>query len=330
MPAPARRGRSSAILAAKIIVSAAFVALVLQKVSLHEVVDSFRRLRPGPMAAALALCAGISPFLFAWRWDLLSSHSIGFPRAIKYTWIGFLFAAILPGFISGDVAKGVSMAIRRRSSRNIDLPVSIFLDRLVGLFALLLFFAASCAYLAIGSEGQPLSASGHLAALIGLGIASICLGFCIFGLTPAGNRTLSRALRALVTRIPGKATALPFIEQAMGTLRRRGLIARALCIGIVLQVLMSVQTLLMLDALSQHVSLFGAVLIQTIASIAAMVPVSVAGIGVRDCFTVALFPAIGLTTASAIAYSWLCVACALVLALVGGVAQMHEIFTRRQ
>ena len=54
------------------------------------------------------------------------------------------FSHVLPGAISGDIAKGVSLAFKDTAARA-GLAASIVADKIIGLTALLLFFDLACA-----------------------------------------------------------------------------------------------------------------------------------------------------------------------------------------
>src|SRR6185436_8985358 len=80
--------------------------------------------------------------LSAWRWEILAP-GVDLLTAVKYTWIGVFFGHVLPGSIAGDVAKGVSLALKDADARA-GLAASIVAEKGIGLAALVLFFDIAC------------------------------------------------------------------------------------------------------------------------------------------------------------------------------------------
>lgn len=73
-----------------------------------------------------------------WQW-LLASHDLhpGFWESLRLTWMGLLFNNVLPGSTGGDVLKAVSIA-RRSPGKRTSAVMTVFLDRVIGLVALML------------------------------------------------------------------------------------------------------------------------------------------------------------------------------------------------
>ena len=79
----------------------------------------------------------------AWRWRwLVEALGLVLPAlaAIRYTFYGVFFNLVVPGATGGDVVKAYYAA--KRTGVPTKAVVSVFVDRIVGLFALVLFAAA--------------------------------------------------------------------------------------------------------------------------------------------------------------------------------------------
>jgi len=149
-----------------------------------------RRLRSSAGTVALVLLALVLLALAtAWRWRWLV-EALGLslsPRdAIRFTFYGIFFNLVVPGATGGDVVKAYYAA--KRTGVATKAVVSVFVDRVVGLFALVLF-AAAVLFLGPGREGYAaprllvlsvLSAGALLAVLVlsrrvrrGLGLSAL-------------------------------------------------------------------------------------------------------------------------------------------------------------
>lgn len=81
-------------------------------------------------------------FIIAFRYKLIIEHratvKIPFAQMIKYTWIGMFFNAVLPGSVSGDLVKIFYLKQEDKKLTNTFLFGSIVIDRVVGLFGLII------------------------------------------------------------------------------------------------------------------------------------------------------------------------------------------------
>lgn len=94
-----------------------------------------------------AACFLVSTFVFMIRWRILLNAVHIYPTLIdvtKLSFIGHAFSIVLPGAVSGDIIKAYYVA--RRRSRKTEAIVTVILDRVIGLFTMLVTAA-----LAIGA-----------------------------------------------------------------------------------------------------------------------------------------------------------------------------------
>src|SRR5262249_43529143 len=139
-----RRLKHKAIpgLIAKLLLSLALLPLVLSKVPPASVVGILTQTDPFLFVFLYALVPVIFAFS-AWGWEGLAPV-LSYRTAVKYTWIGLFFGHVLPGSIAGDIAKGVSLALKDSAGRS-GLVASIVADKVIGLVALLVLFDLACA-----------------------------------------------------------------------------------------------------------------------------------------------------------------------------------------
>ena len=80
-----------------------------------------------------------------WRWVLLLRHQsfhAPYIESIPLTLIGLFFSFAIPGSVSGDVVKAYYLA-KQNPQRKMDSAASVFVDRLCGLFIMLLLSLTS-------------------------------------------------------------------------------------------------------------------------------------------------------------------------------------------
>src|SRR5438552_1949730 len=117
---------AAAILVAKLVLSVGLLVLVLTKVDVGSVLTILARADPWLVALWYSLVP-VTIALTAWRWEILAP-GISFGTAVKYTWIGVFFGHVLPGSIAGDIAKGVSLALKDNAARS-GLATSIVAEK---------------------------------------------------------------------------------------------------------------------------------------------------------------------------------------------------------
>jgi uncharacterized protein (TIRG00374 family) len=145
------------------------------------------------VALVLIVLAGLV-VLTAWRWErLLAALALHLPflQALRLTWVGLFFNIAVPGATGGDVVKAYYAA--RVLGAPTKAVVSVFVDRMLGLFALVL--TAGAALLVAPSDDAYATPRWLVLA-------------CLLGAAVGGSILLSRRLRralgfsALARRLP--------------------------------------------------------------------------------------------------------------------------------
>ncbi len=317
--------RNQLLLLAKLAVSALLLWLVLTKVDFMGIVVRLRTANMRWLVPSLLIGPAVI-VLSALRWRVLSLGLIGFGEAVRYTWIGLFFGCIMPGFVGGDVAKGVSLAAKTKGARDSRLPVSIFMDKLVGFWILLLGFSLVALAL-LASEPQLLA--GLRRGLWAAGGAT-ALGLAA-GITICHPRGAA-FFAALATRLPtgwlrGMAAR---VLTAFGAYTGRGrVLVLAALLSVVIHALNAFSFWLVMRSLAIPASIWFAAVFYPMLSVLLALPVSVSGVGVRDVFAASMFTAFGLNPESGVAFSWLLLGLSVPNALIGGCLQLWEMFHRR-
>jgi uncharacterized protein (TIRG00374 family) len=314
--------RKATLLALKFALSGLLLWLVLRHVQVDVIVARLRSFDWRFAVLTFALWM-LNLFLASWRWSILSLRLIPLGQAFRYSWIGFFFGSVLPGAISGDVAKGVSLGLKDKSHGPERLAASIFLDKLVGFFMLLVFFTIASGWLLFGHP----EIFGHLRPLVLIGLAG-CLGglagliICWRGIgSPRALHWSEKLPYAPLRHYAG------WMVKAFAPYRHEN---RAILLALILSVVIHSVIIsvywIMFTAVNTGASLLFAAVFYPLISIILLVPVSISGIGMRESFSVMMFSAFGLQPEAGVAVSWLMLALNAPIVVVGGLIQVVEFF----
>ena len=251
-------------------------------------------------------------FLCVLRWRILIRPLMPPPplsRLCGIYCIGLFFNLTFPTIIGGDVVKVYYAGKPSRSyAENF---ASIFLDRDIGMFAMMII--ACCAVFI-----HPVSATGVPIPLL---LWSVFLLFIIGNIavfTPRFHRILNKTLqRPRFKRIAAK------IDNVAGAFRIIGKCPAALWMSLVIsfanQTLGCVAVWVIAMSLNIHISLFYFLIFVPVVNLISMIPISLNGMGLREYSFLNLFGAIGVADESCIALGLLYSFIVILSSLPGGV-----------
>ena len=243
------------------------------------------------------LLYGFVLLLTMWRWDLLlrvQGVRLRFRDIARLTMIGFFFNLTLPGAVSGDLVK-MAFVIRRVPEKSAECILTIMLDRILGILGL--FFLASLLVflnlpflLRLEGDNRAVQIAAFLVGFGSLaGIATVLLvEFREKVLQLPGIKGI---VNYVGTRLPGKAMAV--IRRLTDALdlyrRRRGIVVAGILLSVMVHCCLALDLYLIGHSLGEHaLSLRQYFLATQVANAVAAVPVTPAGLGLRD-FGIKLF-----------------------------------------
>ncbi len=216
--------RKTAVILFKIILPIAVVAWLLWDTP-REQLEQLRTMRKNWWLLAGSLALGMTALINTFvRWYLLvrSLHIAFRPAdALRLGFLGFLLNFVSVGVVGGDLFKAIFIA-REQPRRRPEAVASVVVDRVIGLYALLI--VASVAVLAIGqAEMGPEVRAVCRATLIATVIGAVAIA--VMWLPGFTTGPLAEA----VTRIPRIGPVLARLIGALRMYRRRpGIMALAL------------------------------------------------------------------------------------------------------
>ncbi|MDB4977049.1 MAG: hypothetical protein JWN48_5390 [Myxococcaceae bacterium] len=253
----------------------------------------------GAIGCFLGQAAAIGSGLVRWRLLMRAYGAPSLPSWVDSARL-FLIGAfynLLPGAVGGDLLRAYAVRGHFDNDSATQSMGVVFVERVVGLAALLALSAASAA-LSPGLGGSVLSY-----ALLGLLGAAVAI-------------TAVAGARRLATLVPER---LGRFLSSLPTLRSPALFASAALVSVATHLFIALGGYTLIRGLAPQVSLGDSLVIFPLGTLAAYFPATVAGAGARDAALVVLFERIGVSRADALTTSLALLASNLLVSGFGGV-----------
>jgi uncharacterized membrane protein YbhN (UPF0104 family) len=302
------------VMALKLAVSGALLALLFSRIDVAKRWASARQARLSWIAIALGLYA-VTTLASVWRWSLLLDAQdvpVPFTALFGSFSVALFFNNFLPSNIGGDV---VRIADTAKIARSKTLAATVVLaDRTMGMMGLLL----------VAATGASLVASAHNGHLP-LPIWPVWLWAAFAAGVVVGTPMLwwptlfGRLLKPLTVFHP------EWVGGRIGTLTRTlqrfrshlGAVVTCFAGAVFVQIATVAFNLAVAHALGIPISVFDIAVLIPVAGVVQMVPVSINGFGVREAMYSLYFTRIGLPIESAILMSLTATALVMLYSLTG-------------
>lgn len=297
---------------AKAIVSVALIWYLLSITEFSSVFASLTSATPFWLFLSfIALILG--KIITSYRWQiLLKAQEIEIPLRflIGSVFVGQFFNSFLPTTIGGDAMRAYDTAtLSQDSTKSV---VSVFADRLIGVFALALL-----AIVALGiGFASGLEVSFYVIPVL------LVFFLCFFGILLIFNARLLGFLQKLlrIVRLNKAAAKLDEAYQSFNTLRTDPrVLVLAMLASLVLQINVILFYYFIGVSLDLGVSFLYFAMIVPVALVVLLVPFSINGIGIREGIFVYLLTGIRVPTQDAIALSWISFGLMLTQGIIGGI-----------
>jgi uncharacterized membrane protein YbhN (UPF0104 family) len=275
-------------------------------------------------------CCGLLVALGGLRWrEVLLARGIqlGMGPVLRISFVAHFFNAFLLGSAGGDVMKAW-YAAKAAPERSAEAAFSVFVDRLLGMFALLLFTAV----LMVPNFGLLAAYKRHLAAaLVVLGMLAVSGAMIFVGFFTETLRHDGAVLR-LVRRLPRGVSFAEALAGCRALAQHPGFLWRVAAWSLAANAAIVGAFAALARGLGVEISGVALwYLVPAIVSIAAL-PVTPAGLGVRENLFVWLLtvPALGVKPGVALSLSLLGYTANLLWSVVGGVVYLASPRSTRQ
>jgi glycosyltransferase 2 family protein len=311
-PQAPRQGRGPLLFLGKLCVSSALLAFLFWKVDRATFIRTLQVLPPRIFLGCLGLYV-LSYLISTFRWQrLLLAEGIRLPLwrlAIVYLQ-GAFFNLFLPTLIGGDIFRGY--AIYKITRGNDASVASILVDRLSG-FAALIVIALAVLGLAYPQIRDP---------QVAIMILAVAATFALLLAALLHDSVKERASGVL--RVVGLTRFQAKFQGLVNALHRyrghRRALGQAFLLSGLLQALIIFTYYLIGAGLNLGVPIAYFFLYVPLITFVAMLPVSVAGLGVREWGAVFFFAKVGVDGASALSMSLAWFSLSLIMSSLGGLA----------
>ena len=290
---------------AKLAVSALLLWLLLRHQNLAALRSELAQIDYRMLIVAALVYAALTPAL-ALRWSAVLAalgRPFGFRHSFPIVMIGLFFSQMLPSGVGGDVA-------RAWLARNAGLPLpvavsSVLVERLAGVLALFVVVTTGLPALLQIPAGAAVTRATLL--VLTAGYAGLGCAFLLDRLPAALDRfKLVRGLRQFAVDCRATLLAPRSAVPVLG-------FSFANQLGVVLVIFVLGQ------ALGLSVGIVACLLIVPLSNLVQVLPISIAGWGVREGFLVAAFGMFGVAAEKAFALSVIFGLLTIVISLPGGV-----------
>jgi glycosyltransferase 2 family protein len=311
-PAAGGGRRKFLIFAVKLIISALLIGWIVHTEDVPAVLESLTG-ADRVLAAGAFLVYSATYYVRALRWQLLlRAYDIvaGIPFLVRSYLVSVFFSNFLPSTVGGDVVR-VYGSWKAGATKTGALTV-IFVDRFLGVLALLLFAAAALLLAPTARAAVPLITPVVLLATA----AALAAVWMLFVPGAAVLRLMAR-LRLL----PGerlRRISDPLFAALRAFHGQRRVLAATTLHSVVLQAMIVVHYILIARALGIDVPILDFFWIMPVAILIMMAPISINAIGVREHVFVYFFAAYGVPGSEAVAFAWISYGIVLVLGVLGG------------
>jgi hypothetical protein len=301
---PVKRGKSKALTLLRFVLSSALLALVIWRVGGAGLGVSL-----GPSVllavAASAVLLFAAQVFSAIRWKLiLGEASPPLHYLVRLCLVGQFFSLFLPSAVGGDALRMVMLA--RNVEKSGEGVSSVFFDRLVGVFAMLIFLVVGAA---AGRDLLP-AVMPYLAWDVSGAMVAMAIGVAVIGCT---------GLFVLYRRW-GKLNRL--VAESVGLIQRLAtsplLLVRVVGWGLVVQGTYLAAWVVLAFALGFDLPFSLMLLAVPLVSLIAMLPISISGVGLREGLWLLILTPFGVPGEQAVGFSLLYFAAFVVVGLLGG------------
>ncbi|MCC6347806.1 MAG: flippase-like domain-containing protein [Nitrospirales bacterium] len=228
---------------------------------------------------------------------------VTFSRILKLTLIGNFFNMVLPGSVGGDVIKGVFL-IRSEEEGKGRSSGMVIMDRVLGLFALLLVAVASVLYFI--RKNQAAVVTYHREIHFILVLAAVVSALFVAVLLWGKNRTLREKLKEAARTVLRNSVFYYMLEGFAVITRKRRVLLYTLLLSILIQVL-SLLGVLSLVSMITAIDFSYAVTLMAVSSVVMLmgvIPVTPGNIGWTELVASFGWAAVGSSAGGEVFFYW--------------------------
>jgi uncharacterized protein (TIRG00374 family) len=257
----------------------------------------------------------------AFRWKLFLPEQT-FATIFRFTLVGQFYALVLPGQLSGDLMKTVRFLYGRSDDIG-RVTSSVIVDKINGFLGVVVLLIGGLMF-----STNTLGKAYMIPALI---FATVLVGILYIGLNNEAQRWIIRLMPWIHVRVPRIRPVLNQLENAVHAyaifVRDVRMFGSNLLLAFLFQIVSIFITMVCAHALGVLVPFADWCWIFGVVSLAVALPVTIAGIGVREGLFVYFLIGLGVAYDVALALSLSILAVQLLTALIGGACELWSLYS---
>lgn len=305
--------RRIGIIGVKVLISTVLTYWILRGIDVTEILNIMKSANISFVVAAYSLIF-VGNTISTFRWKVLlkaQGTESSFLYLFKSYLVGLFFSNLLPTTIGGDTVR-IYYSWRIGKSKAKAIAV-IFVDRLLGLFALILFAWAALMLSRSIIVNLPLL---YFWMILGGGAIALAI-WIIFAPKEKTPKLLIKLKMPFYRKIK---SILAKILNAFNEYRGNGSAPlKALGLSILLQTNVVVHYYLISKALDFHIPIYSFFLIVPLALFIMMIPISINAIGLRENTFALILINFGISKTDAVAFAWIAFGFIIFQGILGGI-----------
>jgi uncharacterized protein (TIRG00374 family) len=269
----------------RLAIGIALLVALFSTIDLEETGRLFRNIRLDWIAAAIGIIALLRVVMsLRWKCVLTSQKSeVPFLELLRITWIGTFFGHFLPGGVGIDLIRGYELV--RRESRAAEVATTLILDRFIGVWSM---FAVALVGAVIAAPSGQLT--GIVPPLVLIQFLFLLGWFLAGALAKRWSAPIDPGHRR-AARIRAKLIGMAHSFTDAGRMRAIFPTVAGLALGT--QLFRGLLFFCIYNAFAADVSALDCIALIPIVSLITLIPISIAGLGVREGALVVLFRIVG-------------------------------------
>ncbi len=300
----------------KVLIALVLIGTIISRVNLDDVWVAFSRANKWLILSAFFLYF-VGLCIIASRWKLLlavQGVTASFSVLVKSMVVAVFFNNFLPSTIGGDAMRAYdTWKMGGGKTQSVSI---IFIDRLLGIFTLFMFALLALLLTSHSVSFVPNFKLWVLFAVLA-GIAAIYVLFFKAAVIRRYLHTENQESAGILKRILLKVFDVFAVYNG-----KPGVLSTALILSVLLQLNVILHYYLLALSLSIDIPFSAMFIIIPVAIVVMMIPVSINAIGIRELIFVALFGLYDVSSADALAFSWMSFILITLLGVIGGVVFM--------
>jgi uncharacterized protein (TIRG00374 family) len=297
--------------AAKFTISAALLVYVFAfQIDTNEIYSVLTNANPlYYFAAYLFSVLGVLTSIVRWKLIIADSgNNSGLYELLKLYFIGIYYNTIIPGSISGDAVRAYKTA-QHEDGDSIELFMSVPVERLSGLIAILIVSSFSILYLS-----ESLASTLRLQLLATIIIVTSALLSVTSGLTYSILQRIVARVGLDNNRIP---EMIDTVRESMNSLRNPRLLFTTVSLSLIFMIITFSITFLIARSVGTSIPFLFIAAVLPIVTLATMLPISFSGLGVREGLYVYFFDFVGVEPVTSVAIGLLSLSLRIPNTLIG-------------